>query len=84
MADRFVLQMTFDDYYENVADNNGYCPDCGWVTRFGFTEPDVTPEHDGYACPDCGHGVYGVEMAMASGLIEVVEKKTPILKRGAK
>jgi hypothetical protein len=67
------MRMTFCEFYEYETDRSGYCPECDQVTRFEYTEPDITPMH-GVPCPDCEAPVYGIEMAMVAGLIEIVEE----------
>lgn len=73
------MRMTFCEFYEYETDRSGYCPECDQVTRFEYTEPDITTMY-GVPCPDCEAPVYGIEMAMVAELIEIVEED--VMKEG--
>ena len=68
------MKLTASQYHEHVGFYDGFCEDCDSIGREGSTEPDITPNYEGYACHDCGgSNVWGIEMAFCAGKIEIVE-----------
>ena len=63
------MKISMDEVYEMCESTDGYCTECDDITRSGC-EPDARK----YPCPDCGQNtVYGIEWAVMTDLIEVVE-----------
>ena len=66
-----IAQMTEADYISGTESYDGVCRACGDI-QCGGVEPDA----EKYECMFCGeHAVFGFELALVMGLIELVEER---------
>lgn len=64
--------ITIDQYNDHRGNYDGFCTDCKDFTRYGGTEPDVTPDSEGYSCEECeGSNIYGAEMGMIAEVFNI-------------
>jgi len=62
-----TLVTTEEEYLDHCNSNNGFCVKCGEIQE-GGCEPDA----EEYPCENCEeNGVYGIELALAMGLVEI-------------
>jgi len=62
------MNMSENEYRSYCNNDDGYCVNCGDITRFGMTEPDARR----YPCDECGKNtVFGIEESLLCGYINI-------------